>query len=368
MSSIAVDIYTKPIERNTEKYNEPFEFTGNASEYFNIWIVNVCLSILTLGIYSAWAKVRTTRYFYGNTKLAGASFDYIAKPENILKGRIIAALFFVAWYGILSYAPRYEIVLFFAMLLITPWLIVKSLSFRARNTTYRNIRFDFHGTYSRAMMVYWGYLLFVTIFTGGLAYPWALNKKQQFIISHSAYGTKRFSFSSSTGKYYALMIKAFLWIVFFIFMDLFIMFDWFINQEESVEYQFWSMFNTEDSYVFFAELIVVIVSIMHIHLGTYTRTKNTNITLSAIKNDQLSLGSDLSVISMIWLYSSNIIAIICSMGLLIPWAKIRIYRYRINSLKLKGLGSLDSFIASSAQDQQAIGEGIADIFDVEIGL
>ena len=30
-------------------------FTGKASEYFGIWIVNVLLTILTLGIYSAWA-------------------------------------------------------------------------------------------------------------------------------------------------------------------------------------------------------------------------------------------------------------------------------------------------------------------------
>jgi uncharacterized membrane protein YjgN (DUF898 family) len=44
-----------------------FSFTGGASEYFGIWIVNVLLSILTLGIYSAWAKVRNKRYFYGNT-------------------------------------------------------------------------------------------------------------------------------------------------------------------------------------------------------------------------------------------------------------------------------------------------------------
>jgi uncharacterized membrane protein YjgN (DUF898 family) len=37
------------------------EFTGCAGEYFRIWIVNVCLSVLTLGIYSAWAKVRRKR-------------------------------------------------------------------------------------------------------------------------------------------------------------------------------------------------------------------------------------------------------------------------------------------------------------------
>ena len=40
-----------------------FEFTGEGYEFFRIWIVNICLTIITLGIYSALAKVRTNRYF-----------------------------------------------------------------------------------------------------------------------------------------------------------------------------------------------------------------------------------------------------------------------------------------------------------------
>ncbi len=35
----------------------PLNFTGKGSEYFKIWIVNIALSLITLGIYSAWAKV-----------------------------------------------------------------------------------------------------------------------------------------------------------------------------------------------------------------------------------------------------------------------------------------------------------------------
>ena len=69
--------------------NIGFEFNGSAFEYFKIWIVNIALSIVTLGIYSAWAKVRTKRYFYGNTTLDGSSFEYLANPISILKGRLI---------------------------------------------------------------------------------------------------------------------------------------------------------------------------------------------------------------------------------------------------------------------------------------
>ena len=67
----------------------PFEFRGNGSEYFRIWIVNLLLTIVTLGIYSAWAKVRRLRYFYGNTFVDGQSFEYHGQPLAILKGRLI---------------------------------------------------------------------------------------------------------------------------------------------------------------------------------------------------------------------------------------------------------------------------------------
>ena len=54
------------METNTaqDARTAPVEFTGNAGEYFKIWIVNIALTVVTLGVYSAWAKVRKLRYFY----------------------------------------------------------------------------------------------------------------------------------------------------------------------------------------------------------------------------------------------------------------------------------------------------------------
>ena len=77
----------------------PFKFHGDGGEFFRIWIVNIVLTILTLGIYSAWAKVRTKRYFYGNTELAGDRFDYLGDPLAILRGRIIAIVLLLFYQG-----------------------------------------------------------------------------------------------------------------------------------------------------------------------------------------------------------------------------------------------------------------------------
>ena len=61
-------------------------FGGSAGEYFKIWIVNLALTIVTLGIFSAWAKVRSRRYFNGNTFLGDHNFDYHGQPLRILIG------------------------------------------------------------------------------------------------------------------------------------------------------------------------------------------------------------------------------------------------------------------------------------------
>jgi len=70
-------------------------------EYFKIWIVNILLTILTLGIYAAWATVRNNRYFYSNLYLDDNNFRYLAEPIQILKGRLIAiavlVIYTVTW-------------------------------------------------------------------------------------------------------------------------------------------------------------------------------------------------------------------------------------------------------------------------------
>jgi uncharacterized membrane protein YjgN (DUF898 family) len=72
-------------------------FEGSADEYLKIWIVNLALSIVTLGVFSAWAKVRSKRYFYGNTFIGTHAFDYHAQPLRILVGRAIAAALLLAY-------------------------------------------------------------------------------------------------------------------------------------------------------------------------------------------------------------------------------------------------------------------------------
>lgn len=60
--------------------------------------MNLCLTLVTFGIFSAWAKVRKKRYIYSHTTLGGTPFQYLARPIPILKGRLIAAAGFGVYF------------------------------------------------------------------------------------------------------------------------------------------------------------------------------------------------------------------------------------------------------------------------------
>jgi uncharacterized membrane protein YjgN (DUF898 family) len=122
-----------------------FRFTGTGSEYFRIWSVNLLLTLLTLGLYSPWAKVRREKFFHQQLILAEASFDYHANPWTILRGRVIAFILLVLtqteWLG-----GGIAIAATALLYVLLPWMLRNSLRFRLANTSYRGIRFGFDGT------------------------------------------------------------------------------------------------------------------------------------------------------------------------------------------------------------------------------
>jgi len=181
--------------------SQRFEFSATGGEYFRIWIVNLLLTIVTLGIYSAWAKVRKLRYFYGSTKLAGSSFEYHGKPIQILKGRLIAAALILPYMILNSVKPLYAIPFLILFVLITPFLVVKSRRFQTRVTSWRNIHFGFTGTYGEAAKIYLGMALLVPL-TLGLIVPYWIFAKHRFIIGKATFGSSPFQFNATAGSYY----------------------------------------------------------------------------------------------------------------------------------------------------------------------
>ncbi|WP_174869160.1 YjgN family protein [Pectobacterium polaris] len=135
------------------------QFHGKAGEYFAIWLVNALLTIVTLGIYSAWATVRRRRYFYGNTEINGDRFDYHADPIQILKGRLLVIAGLILFYVVLAMSPALGTILALAFAALIPIIVIRNWRYDAIMSSYRGIRFNYHCQTGRA---YW-VLLFCPI-------------------------------------------------------------------------------------------------------------------------------------------------------------------------------------------------------------
>jgi len=57
-----------------------------------------------------------------------------------------------------------------------------------------------------------------------------------------------------------------------------------------------------------------------------------------------------------------------SLGLLIPWAKVRLARYQIDRMSLVMHGDLDRIIADEKLKVGPFGSEMGDLLDIDIGL
>ncbi len=124
----------------------PVRFTGTGAGYFRIWIVNLILTALTLGLYWPFAKVRKRRFFYENTWVGDAPLGFDGNPKVMLRGHVLVSVMFVLWVvaqSIYGESARGLLVLLVPFL---PWLMWSSLRFRTGHTLWRGLRFQFDGS------------------------------------------------------------------------------------------------------------------------------------------------------------------------------------------------------------------------------
>lgn len=336
------------------------QFTGKAGEFFGIWIVNILLSIVTLGIYSAWAKVRTYQYFYGHTSLEGHAFRYLAKPLQILKGRIIAVLIFASYILLSQFLPLLGIALALALLILSPWMIVLSLKFNLRMTSFRNVRFNFHGSYGNAFK-YFILLPFLSLFTLYLALPWAIRKMDSFIYSNISYGGRQVSVNTATSTYYKAVLMALGAAIGLIIVAIIagsILGVSFISAGMHGTAAITSIIGIMGAYFFILMLATAIYkTVIRNHLF-----ENSQIT------DVATFKSEVKIDDYMLLIASNALGIIFSLGLAYPWAKVRHAAYLASVTSVTVLPQADQLIDQVQQQSSALAEEAAGLFDIDISL
>ena len=336
---------------------EPFAFTGTGAEYFRIWIVNLFFTLVTLGVYSAWAKVRKKRYFYGSTRLDGDSFDYFGSPKAILKGRIVAFVVFVTYAFAGELYPPAIYAFWAVALLLLPWLIVRAFTFNARNSAYRGLRFDFAGTTREAVRIYIGLLLFAVL-TLGIAYPWFQARHKAFLVSRHALGTTRFGCDISVSSFFGIyilggLILGGLIVPAGILMGAGVMLGQMLP--ESVQW------------------IAVVLPLLLIYLAyavayAYIQANATNLLWNGAHGPGIRFSSTLGALKLARIYIGNVLAIAATAGLLIPWAVVRTLRYRLENLAVIVEEDILFEASPSLERVGATGQELGDIFNLDLGI
>ena len=401
----------KPVQRL-----EAFEFNGTTGEYFRIWIVNICLTIITLGIYSPWAKVRKLKYFYQNTRLADSGFDYHASPLAILKGRIIAVVGLAIYIATGYFAPGVDAIILLIILCFVPWLVVRSRMFNLRNTSFQNIRFSFPPVYGEAYKVMLLYPILVAL-TLGLAYPWYKARRSAFLIDNTSFGNLDFNVSDITGGFYkryiatlagllALGILA-ATVVGFSTMSAFqdqldfdveseyssssyegLDYSYASDYEESENYDdygdFTEDFETSPDDEEFEDMDIEMADILINSLGSIFLLAPVLLVYFAVffalaasiakylYNSTNVSGNEFrcrwSVFHIVVIQITNLLAIVLSFGLLIPWASVRLWNYQFSHLDIEMHTDLNEVLAVQSENVSALGDEIGEAFDFDMGI
>jgi uncharacterized membrane protein YjgN (DUF898 family) len=96
-------------------------------------------------------------------------------------------------------------------------------------------------------------------------------------------------------------------------------------------------------------------------------TRLTNYSWSATRVGPHRFALDLSFGRILWLWLSNFLGIVLSLGLLIPWSRVRMARYRIERL-LAVAGSLDGMSAGDRRRLTATGDQMGEALDLDLGF
>lgn len=342
----------------------PLEFHGKAGEYFGIWIVNVLFTILTLGIYSAWAKVRTQRYFYANTRLAGSSFEYLADPLRILKGRLIAYAFVIALAVSLQFQLLVVVIpLYLLLIACFPWLLNMGLRFRARYSAWRGLRFGFDGSVAGAYGAFMG-LPLLALFTLNLLSPWVRKQQHQYMAGHHRLGGQRFVFHADAGAYFipfliALLCGFGLLVGFGLGMFAMVAGATAAGQSSTATAASISTWMLPLTILFYAGFFGITI---------YLHTAYLNLMWRNTRLGEHRVQSSLRARDMIGLYLSNGVAILCTLGLAVPWAMVRLARYRAANFVLVTHGSLDAFVAAAGDERSAASAELVDALDLDMDI
>ena len=310
-----------------------FRYHGTGGALLGLVVVNALLTVLTLGIYSFWARNRVRQFHYAHTEAGGDCFVYDGTGGELLRGSIRAfavILLLIVAFAVLTLvsggdaAPAYtRVAVMLVVYGVIGVLVLAAVNFTRRyrmsRTSWRGIRFSFHGSTGAFIgMMIRGTLL--SIVTLGLYTPYFQSQRRGFLVDHTRLGAEEFNYHGNGRALVAEFLKAVLLTI----PTLGLCWIWYAAFKDR-------------------------------YLWSQTRMRGGQF-ISSVTGGELFA-----------LHAVNLALVLFTVGIATPWAITRTHDFLCGHLRL--VGTVDwASLDQHAPVRGAFGEGLAEHFDIEVGL
>lgn len=314
-----------PTPSATDGQERQLFFHGSGGSLLGIQIVNVFLTLITLGVYHFWGKVRVRSYLLGGSEFDGDRFAYHGTGKELFIGSLKAGVVFGALSALMNASPYLPggatariaatVTAFGLLLIFIPIAIVGARRYRLSRISWRNIRFSFRGRMADFITLFLkgGALTAVTL---GLYYPIYATRQHAFLVGHSYFGDRQFTFD---GRGQDLFGSYLLGLV-LLLPTLGLSWLWFLARKQR-------------------------------YLWDHTAFESARFRCT-VTGGRLTR-----------LHTGNILLLVLTLGLALAWVRIRNLRFAFAYLTLRG--SLDpAAIRQDAQSAAATGDGLESLMDL----
>ncbi len=371
----------------------PLRFTGSGSEYFRIWIVNLLLTLLTLGLYYPWAKVRRLRYFHGNTLVGEHPFGFHAQPRKMLRGYLLVVLLLVLYSGAGHFSPTAGLLAFVIVAAVWPALLKSSMQFRLANTSWRGLRFRFRGTLRGAYAAWlpffvpglvivaaltavpdqqqppaWYGFLTIGVMLAFFAFvPWWWWRLKKYQHDHYAYAGEQTSLRTGVGSFYGVFAETAGIGAAAMTLAVVVAFG-------ALMLSLGGLASLRKDNITLAAVIGV-ATVFLAMLGAqlvprpYFAAKMQNLLWRRTASDAVAFESSLRVAPLLGLTLKNWLLIVLTLGLYWPFAAVATQRLKIEAITL--LLSVDPqrlIEQARSGEGEAAGDAAGDLFGMDFGL
>lgn len=338
----------------TEQTNHAVDYVGTTGELLPIVLLNILLTIITLGIYRFWAKTNLRKYFWNKVRFDSEPFEYTGTGKELFIGALIVFFIFIlplmiginiVMIMLPMIAPFLILILYPLFIFLIGVAIYRAQVYRMSRTNWRRIR----GAQIRKSKAYgWLTLKYAVllVITFGLIAPYVICRMWNFMMNNKRMGSGILSSEVKSRPLFKIWLLTLLA---------------FFAGSGGVAAMFYmaALSNNVGLFILIYILAIIFVAVIF----TWFQAALLNHLINGVKFQDMAFNFHIGVSELLIFKLVNALILIFTLGLGASFVTQRWLRLMCE--KISFTGQIDfALIAQSPETGPAFGEGLAEAFDI----